>query len=121
MLAATSAWGCQQRQQIQGFPDSYAGVGLELTEREGRIRVVRPIQGGPSDAAGIQPGDEVVAINGEAIDGLSLGDVVNKLRGRPDSQLTLALERRGERILVVMKRRRLTKVTGEDYRPVPGR
>ena len=121
MLAAAGGGACQQTQQIEGFPDSYAGVGLELTMADEKIRVVRPIKGGPSEAAGIRVGDEVIAINGQSIEGLSLGDVVNRLRGRPDSQLTLALDRKGERILVVMKRRKLTKVAGEEYRPVPGR
>lgn len=108
--------GCQRTKRIEGFPKKYAGVGLELTADAGTVRVVRPILGGPSDAAGIKGGDVITAINGTSTEGMTLGDVVQRLRGKPDSQLSLSLDRSGEHITVVLRRQKISR-QGADYRP----
>lgn len=108
------ASGCQTVHKVEGFPESYVGVGIELTKKADKILVVRTIPGGPSEAAGVQPNDEVVAINGRPAQGMSLGEVVTRLRGKPNSQLTLALSRANKKVVVVLKRQPLAKV-GEDY------
>ncbi len=105
---------CSDPQKVDGFPDTYAGIGLELEVTGDMVRVVRPIKGGPSEAAGIKADDEITAINGKSTEGMSLGEVVTVLRGRPGSQLTLSLRRQGSKLLVVLRRSRLKK-TGKGY------
>jgi len=93
-------------------PDEYAqfrvsadgelqGVGLLIANEAsetGHLRVLAPIRGGPADRAGIQPGDEVVAINGQDTAGWS-GDMAAKhLRGRGGTAVHIKLARRTDGI-----------------------
>ena len=118
-MAAGCLLGCSSSQRIEGFPEEYVGIGLELGKEGEELTIVRVIAGGPSAVAGIEAGDRVVAINGESTAGMNLGDAVARLRGPPDSQLTLGLDRQGERMLVVLKRQRLVRV-GEAYERANG-
>ena len=106
---------CNSAKRIESFPEKYAGVGLELTVDGDQLTVVRPLKGGPSEAAGIKEGDKITAINGRPTDGYTLGDAVTQLRGRPDSQLTLSIDRKGERILVVMRRQAMKRSKSGRY------
>lgn len=116
VLGLCALTACQKTTKVEGFPESYAGIGIELTEEKGVVKVVRLLKGGPSEAAGIRPGDQLTSIDGRPTRGMSLGEVVMLLRGKPGSQLTLALLRNQERTLVVLRRQRLAKV-GDDYAP----
>ncbi len=73
----------------------FGGLGLEVTEVDGLLKVISPIDDTPGAKAGIRPGDIIVEINGHATDGLSLDDAVNKMRGAPGTQITLTLKRNG--------------------------
>jgi len=105
---------CPEPKKVKGFPDSYAGIGIELTVKAGKLMVVRTIKGGPSEAAGVTQGDHVASINGQSTEGMSLGQAVSLLRGKPNSQLTLGLEREKKKVLVVLRRRKITK-KGKKY------
>ncbi|MEM9384054.1 MAG: S41 family peptidase [Pseudomonadota bacterium] len=72
---------------------SYSGVGLEVNEVDGHIVVVTPMEGTPAEAAGIQPGDELTAIDGESVVGVGLSDTVMLMRGNPGSEVVLDFER----------------------------
>ena len=71
-----------------------AGIGVELTVTEAshEVVVLAPVFGGPAWTAGVQPGDRILAIDGEPTRGLLLTDVVSRLRGSPASQLRLKVE-----------------------------
>ncbi len=73
----------------------FGGVGLEVSEYKGFLRVVTPIHGTPGGRSGIRPGDLIVRINGTFIQGLSLRKAVHLLRGRPGSSVTLTILRKG--------------------------
>lgn len=73
----------------------FGGLGLEVTEEAGFIKVVSPIDGTPAAKAGIKSGDLIVALNGKTVQGLSLTDAVNQMRGEPGSKLTLTIKRVG--------------------------
>ncbi|WP_297443714.1 S41 family peptidase [Acidocella sp.] len=73
----------------------FGGLGLEVTEVDGLLKVISPIDDTPGAKAGIRPGDIIVEINGHATDGLSLDDAVNKMRGAPGTKITLTLKRNG--------------------------
>ena len=74
---------------------AFGGLGLEVTEDQGFIRVVTPIDGTPAAKAGIKPGDLIVALDGKTVEGLSLNDAVNRMRGPPGSTISLTIKRDG--------------------------
>ncbi|MDE8344599.1 MAG: S41 family peptidase [Acidocella sp.] len=73
----------------------FGGLGLEVTQASGLIKVITPIDDTPGAKAGIKPGDIIVEINGHSTQGLSLDDAVTKMRGPPGTQITLMLKRVG--------------------------
>ena len=74
----------------------YTGVGMEVTQEEGYIKVVAPIDGSPAKEAGIQPGDYITEIEGETVLGLSLTEAVNKIRGKAGEAVTITVARMDE-------------------------
>jgi carboxyl-terminal processing protease len=73
----------------------FGGLGLEVTQADGIIKVITPIDDTPGARAGIKPGDIIVEINGHSTEGLDLDDAVTKMRGTPGTQITLTLKRVG--------------------------
>ncbi|NHN87573.1 S41 family peptidase [Acetobacter conturbans] len=71
----------------------FGGLGLEVQGEDGHVRVVSPIDGTPAWRAGIKPGDYIVAIDGHNIDGAPLNDAVEKMRGKPNTKITLTIIR----------------------------
>lgn len=73
----------------------FGGLGLEVTQASGLIKVITPIDDTPGARAGIKPGDIIVDIDGHSTEGLQLDDAVSKMRGKPDTQISLTLKRAG--------------------------
>lgn len=73
----------------------YGGVGLEVMDRDGWVTVVTPLPGTPGTRAGIRAGDQIVAVDGESMEGLVPDEVVERLRGRPGTQTTIMVHRPG--------------------------
>jgi carboxyl-terminal processing protease len=73
----------------------FGGLGLEVTQTDGLLKVISPIDDTPAARAGIKPGDIIVDINGQSTDGINLDDAVTKMRGPPNSQIKLTLKRNG--------------------------
>ncbi|KAA8386889.1 S41 family peptidase [Acetobacter sp. DmW_136] len=73
--------------------DEFGGLGLELQQQDGHIRVVSPIDGTPGFRAGIKPGDYIIAVDGHPIDGTPLDEAVKKMRGKANTKITLTLVR----------------------------
>jgi len=73
----------------------FGGLGLEVTEKDGLIEVIAPIDGTPGARAGIKHNDIILEINGHSTDGLELDDAVSKMRGAPGTQITLTIKRNG--------------------------
>jgi carboxyl-terminal processing protease len=71
----------------------FGGLGIQVSQEEGRIKVISPIEGTPADRAGIKPGDIIRGIDGRSIEGMSLRDAVNAMRGEPGSRIKLSIER----------------------------
>jgi WD40 repeat protein len=68
-------------------------LGIEVTQEDGLIKVVTPIDDTPASRAGILPGDIISAIDGENVQGLSLNQAVDKMRGPPDTSVMLTILR----------------------------
>ena len=73
----------------------FGGLGLEVTEKDGLIEIIAPIDGTPGARAGIKHNDIILEINGHSTDGLALDDAVSKMRGAPGTQITLTIKRNG--------------------------
>ena len=71
----------------------FGGLGIEVTEDKGVIKVVSPIDDTPAARAGIKPGDIITALDGKTVMGLSLNDAVDRMRGPPNSKITLTIKR----------------------------
>lgn len=74
----------------------FGGLGIEVTMEHGLVKVVSPIDDTPAYRAGIQPGDYITHIDGEAVLGLTLGEAVEKMRGRVNTDITVTISRKGK-------------------------
>jgi carboxyl-terminal processing protease len=71
----------------------FGGIGIEISIEKGRPIVVAPIEGTPAYKAGLKAGDIIVEINGEDTYGMSILDVVKKIRGKPGTEVELTIYR----------------------------
>lgn len=83
---------------------SYTGVGLEVGEIDGLIRVVTPIVGSPAARSGIRSGDQIIAVDGTAVDPDRLHETIGRMRGRQGSQVGITVLRDDEAIDYTMRR-----------------
>ena len=72
---------------------AFGGVGLVISMKEGHITVVSPMDESPGANAGIQPGDRITKIEGKSTDKMTVGDTVKRLRGLPDTSVTITVLR----------------------------
>ncbi|MFS8837180.1 S41 family peptidase [Synechococcus sp. R6-5] len=71
-----------------------SGVGLQIAiDEQGAVRVIAPMEGTPAEQAGIQPQDEILAVDRVPVAGLSLDEVAERMRGRSGTPVTLKLKR----------------------------
>jgi len=73
----------------------FGGLGLEVTMEEGVIRVISPLAGTPAGKAGMKPGDYIIKLGDRSIQGMSLQDAVNLMRGKVGSKIDLTVIRKG--------------------------
>jgi carboxyl-terminal processing protease len=75
----------------------YGGLGLEVTMDDGLVKVITPMDGTPAAKAGLKTGDLISAIDGISIQGMTLSDAVDKMRGPVNSQIRISVIRKGEK------------------------
>jgi len=80
----------QNREDLSG---TYVGVGVTLENEDEKVVVAAPIEDSPADRAGIEPGDVVVAVNGESVRGEDLSQVVEKVKGPEGTEVKLTVSR----------------------------
>ena len=80
----------------EGTSGRFVGVGIEITQEDGLVKVVSPIEGSPADRAGLKPNDLITRIDDTAVKGLSLNDAVKKMRGDPQTKVMLTIFRKDE-------------------------
>ena len=83
---------------------SYTGVGVEVAKIDGAIRVITPIAGSPAARSGIQSGDEIIAVDGDPLDGGRLKDALAMLHGQVGSKVTISVLRDDQAIDHEMRR-----------------
>ena len=78
----------------------YGGVGLEVVDRDSFVTVVAPIPGTPGSRAGLRPGDRIVEVEGQSVEGWGTDEVARILRGKPGTSVRMGVRRHGvERII----------------------
>ena len=73
----------------------FGGLGIEVTQKDGLLVIITPIEDSPAYKAGIKPGDKIVEINHESMVGVSLEQAIDHLRGKTKSKITLGIAREG--------------------------
>ena len=84
----------------------FGGLGIEIGMESGVVKVISPIDGTPASEAGIKSGDYIVEINGEQVQGKSLTDAVDLMRGPVGSDINLTIRRRNVKNALNFKVRR---------------
>ncbi len=80
----------------EGTTGRFVGVGIEITQEEGLVKVVSPIEGSPAFRAGMKSGDLITKIDDTAVKGLSLNEAVKRMRGEPGTKVLLTIYRKDE-------------------------
>ena len=80
----------------EGTTGKFVGVGIEISQEDGLIKVVSPIEGSPAFRAGLKPNDLITKIDDTPVKGLSLNEGVKRMRGDPNTQVVLAIFRKAE-------------------------
>lgn len=78
-----------------GLAGKFEGIGAELGVKEKQIIVVAPLDGSPAIAAGIKPGDAILKVEGQATDGWTLAQAVQKIRGPKGTKVKLTIYHKG--------------------------
>jgi carboxyl-terminal processing protease len=82
----------EMQEQTRG---EFGGLGIEVTQEDGFVKVVAPMDGTPADKAGIKAGDFITHVNSESVLGLTLDDAVDKMRGPVGSEIIITVVREG--------------------------
>lgn len=88
----------------------FGGLGVEVTMENGLVKVISPMDDTPAFRAGLQPGDYFTHIDGVAVMGMTLNEAVEKMRGAPDTKITLTISRKDEKPFDVTMTREMIKV-----------
>jgi len=80
----------------EGTSGRFVGVGIEISQEDGLVKVVSPIEGSPAYRAGLKPNDLISKIDDTVVKGLSLSEAVKRMRGEPSTKVTLTIFRKDE-------------------------
>src|SRR4051812_43064702 len=87
---------------------AFGGLGLEVTMEDGLVKVVAPMDGTPAARAGILANDIITQVSGEPVQGLTLNQAVDKMRGPVNSSVKLTIQRKEKKELLEVKLTRET-------------
>lgn len=80
----------------EGTTGRFVGVGIEITQEDGLVKVVSPIEGSPAFRAGLKTNDLITKIDDTAVKGLTLNEAVKRMRGEPNTKVLLTIFRKEE-------------------------
>ncbi|MEO7241627.1 MAG: S41 family peptidase [Variovorax sp.] len=105
----------------EGTTGRFVGVGIEISQEDGLIKVVSPIEGSPAFRAGLKPNDLITKIDSTAVRGLSLNDAVKRMRGQPNTKVLLTIFRKDENrtfpVTIMREEIRTQSVRGKIFEP----
>ncbi len=89
----------------------FGGLGIRVTMENGYVKVISPIDDTPAFRAGIKPSDLITHLNGENVQGMTLSQAVEKMRGKIGSDIKLTILREGKKPFDVTITRAIIKIT----------
>ena len=81
----------EAQQQARAMEGSFEGIGAYVDQRDGVFLIVTPMHGSPAEQAGLLPGDKVLKVDGEDIDGLPEWEIVSRIRGPKGTSVVLTV------------------------------
>src|SRR5438309_7011671 len=85
-----------------GTQGQFGGLGIEVGMEDGFVKVISPIEDTPAFKAGIKPNDLIVKLDDTPVKGMTLNDAVKRMRGKPNTQITLTLTRTGDSAPIIV-------------------
>lgn len=83
--------------EAEGFDEnissSFEGIGAEVTEDDGSIVIVSPIKGSPAEKAGLKPKDKILKVDNKSVEGMSVNEAVELIRGKKGTKVHIEIER----------------------------
>ena len=95
------------KESQQDTSGEFGGLGIEVSMESGVVKVISPIDDTPAAKAGVKAGDYIVKINGEQVQGKSLMEAVNLMRGSVGTSIEITIRRKG------LKKAKIIKITRE--------
>ena len=80
----------------EGTSGKFVGVGIEISQEDGLIKIVSPIESSPADRAGLKTNDLITRIDDTPVKGLSMNESVKRMRGEPRTKVVLTIFRKSE-------------------------
>jgi len=85
-----------------GTQGQFGGLGIEVGMEDGFVKVISPIEDTPAFKAGVKPGDLIIKLDETPVKGMTLNDAVKKMRGKPNTNITLTISRKGASAPIVV-------------------
>lgn len=102
-----------------GTQGEFGGLGIEVGMEDGFIKVISPIEDTPAQKAGLKSGDLIIKLDDAPVKGMAINDAVKRMRGKPNTPITLTIIRKGAtKPLVVTLMRAVIKVKSVKYKLV---
>ncbi|HTS54902.1 MAG TPA: PDZ domain-containing protein, partial [Burkholderiales bacterium] len=79
-----------------GTQGEFGGLGIEVGMEDGFVKVIAPIEDTPAYRAGLKPGDLIIKLDDTNVKGMTLNDAVKRMRGKPNTDITLTIIRKGD-------------------------
>src|SRR5262252_7470989 len=83
----------EYRETQADISGKFGGIGIEISVEDGVPKIIAPIDGTPAAKARLEPGDLIVGIGGQSTQGMDSAKVINAIRGKPGSAVTLMISR----------------------------
>jgi len=105
----------------EGTAGSFVGLGIEVTQEDGLVKVVSPIEGSPAFRAGLKTNDLITRVDDTAVKGITLNEAVKRMRGEPNTKVILTIFRKGENrtfpVTITREEIRIQSVRGKVIEP----
>ena len=88
--------GTNLKEFREGVSGKFVGLGIQIEMENGLVKIVSPIEGSPAEKVGLKTGDLITRIDDTYVKGLALDQAVKRMRGEPNTKVTLTIFRRDE-------------------------
>lgn len=99
--------GSDRREFTKELTGEYVGIGAQVVQQDGWLTIVSPLEDSPAFRAGLLPDDRISEIEGKTTLNLPIDACIDLLSGQPGTNVTLTVERKGERLTMVIQRDRI--------------